>query len=39
MSNVLVYFDKGFKFQIAVCMTLIYLDLLIELNLNTVNIV
>ena len=39
MSNVLVYFGNGLKFQIAVCMTLKYLDLLIELNLNTVNIV
>jgi hypothetical protein len=39
VSNVLVYFGKGLKFQIAVCMTLKYLDFLIELNLNTVNIV
>jgi len=39
VSNVLVYFGNGLKFQIALCMTLKYLDLLTELNLNTVNIV
>ena len=39
MSNVLVYFGNGLKFQIALCMTLKYLNLLTELNLNTVSIV
>jgi len=38
VSNVLVYFGNGLKFQIALCMTLKYLDLLTELNLNPVNI-